>query len=80
MHQPIYYPYENIEQTIQRPELGYVHDVLAWPDRVDAYTHNPIDTIERFNWLPHMGAQISYTGSLIENIDNMAFPARLGEL
>ncbi|MEK8024248.1 MAG: Ig-like domain-containing protein, partial [Candidatus Hydrogenedentota bacterium] len=74
MHQPIYWPYENIRTTYTtRTNYAYVRDVLAWPDRVDAYTHNPVDAVaNHMASKPNWGAQISYSGSLQENINNMA--------
>jgi glycosidase/endonuclease/exonuclease/phosphatase family metal-dependent hydrolase len=73
MHQPVYWPGENIVTTYStRSNYSFVRDVVGWPDRVDAYTHNPIDNVDRFRYLPNYGAQISYSGSLVENLDNMA--------
>jgi len=73
MHQPIYWPYEQITQTANNPDCtDSVIEYLTWPDRVGAYTHYPIDTIKNHSHLPHVGAQISFSGSLIENINDLA--------
>jgi len=73
MHQPIYWPYEQITQTANNPQCtDSVIDYLTWPDRVGAYTHYPIDTIRNHSGLPHMGAQVSFSGSLIENLNDLA--------
>ena len=73
MHQPIYRPGEDIVATSHNP--GNTLDVvgfLTWPDRMGAYTHYPIDSIAQFLDLPHAGAQISFSGSLIEDLDALA--------
>jgi len=72
-HQPIYWPYENIMQTKDNPKnTTPVMDVLTWPDRINSYTHLPIDFVSGKANFGSRGVQISYSGSLIENLNNMA--------
>ncbi|MCA9797265.1 MAG: hypothetical protein KC910_35890, partial [Candidatus Eremiobacteraeota bacterium] len=73
MHQPIYWPGQNIVETSHNPDntddpIGHV----TWPDRVGGYTHYMADAVERNANLPHMGVQISWTGSLTENLNTLA--------
>lgn len=73
MHQPIYWPGENIIETSRNPQntddpVGHV----TWPDRVGGYTHYMADAVERNSNLPHAGAQISWSGSLTEDVDTLA--------
>ena len=73
MHQPIYWPYEQITETANNPQCtDAVVEYLTWPDRIGAYTHYPYDTIKNHSNLPHVGAQISFSGSLIENLNDLA--------
>ncbi len=72
MHQPIYWPYESIVQTEQthQGEMGYsVYDIHY--QRSGPYTTWPRDAISAGSGMPHLGAQVSISGSLIENLDNM---------
>lgn len=73
MHQPIYWPGEDILQTSRNPQntddpVGHV----TWPDRVGGYTHYLADAVQMNSNLPHAGAQISWSGSLTENVDTLA--------
>lgn len=73
MHQPIYWPGEDLVATSHNP--GNTLDVigfLTWPDRVGAYTHYTADSIGQLAKLPHAGAQVSFSGSLIEDLDALA--------
>ncbi|MBP7653962.1 carboxypeptidase regulatory-like domain-containing protein, partial [Candidatus Dependentiae bacterium] len=77
-HQPIYWPYENIVNTAGNPKnTTPVLDVLTWPDRINSYTHLPIDFVSQkvaYEGSPwkNAGVQISYSGSLIENLNNLS--------
>ncbi|HOK41829.1 MAG TPA: hypothetical protein PLD27_12425, partial [bacterium] len=72
-HQPIYWPYENIVQTASNPKnTTPVLEVLTWPDRINSYTHLPIDFVAQKANFGHRGVQISYSGSLIENLNNLS--------
>jgi len=73
MHQPIYWPYEKINQTesSHQGEMGYsfyqIHN-----DRYGNYTSWPKNAVAAGASLPHLGAQVSISGSLMENLDAMA--------
>lgn len=82
MHQPIYWPdrstwqptnYETAYETIT---LGHaqndVFGIFNVDDRVAAYQWSPRDAIQMLLDLPEAGAQVSYAGSLIENIGSLA--------
>lgn len=72
MHQPIYWPYETVWQTQQRGAYSYnVIDIFN--QRTGPYTTWPKDAVYKGinNNLPHLGAQVSLSGSLIENLNNL---------
>lgn len=71
MHQPIYYPYESIIQTDANNRYTFsVVDVHN--QRFGPYTSWPGDAIAAGSAMPHLGASVSFTGSLIENLNNLA--------
>lgn len=72
MHQPIYWPYENIIQTDQNNRYPFsvvdIHNQRKGP-----YTSWPRNAVQlgiNAN-LPHFGAQVSFSGSLVENLNNL---------
>lgn len=72
MHQPIYWPYETILQTEANNRYSYsvvgIHN-----QRVGPYTSWPKNAVMmgiNAN-LQHFGAQVSFSGSLIENLNNL---------
>jgi len=71
MHQPIYWPYESVvvsEQSARMPfSLYQVH-----LDRSGPYTSWPRDAIDACRSLPYCGAQVSFSGSLMENLGALA--------
>ena len=70
MHQPIYWPGESILQTEASQRYSYsVVDIHN--QRTGPYTTWPKDAVEKgiAAGLGHFGAQVSLTGSLIENLD-----------
>ncbi len=68
MHQPVYYPYETPVQTDAAGRFSYsVVDIHN--QRFGPYTTWPRDAIQAGLALPHLGAQVSFTGSLIENLN-----------
>lgn len=72
MHQPIYWPYESIIQTEQNNRYPFsVIDIHN--QRFGPYTSWPKNAIQKgINAnLPHFGAQVSFSGSLIENLNNL---------
>jgi hypothetical protein len=72
MHQPIYWPYEPLNETIQHNPYNFslldVHN-----SRAGAYTTWPKDAVMKgaSDSLPHFGAQVSFSGSLIENLNSL---------
>ena len=78
MHQPIYVPYYDAVTTIyyngvpSGPSFSFsLSDV--WTQRVGPYTSWPTDAIEYGLSLPYLGAQVSLSGSLIENLNNLEY-------
>lgn len=72
MHQPIYWPYETIVQTQLNNRYPYsVFDIHN--QRVGPYTSWPRMAVQRgINaGFQHFGAQVSISGSLIENLNNL---------
>lgn len=72
MHQPIYYPYQNIVQTEQSGVFSFsLYDVHL--NRTGPYTNWPRNAVQKgINAnMPHFGAQVSFSGSLIENLNNL---------
>ena len=93
MEQPIYWPapisptfdrYERAWESIVRaggngqgnPENN-LNEIFGLDDRVAAYQYRTRDAINDIRWHPNAGAQLSYSGNLIENLhslgDNFAF-------
>ncbi len=72
MHQPIYWPYESIVQSEQQSRYPFslysIHDQRTGP-----YTSWPKNAIQKgiSAGMPHFGAQVSFSGSLIENLNNL---------
>ncbi len=72
MHQPIYWPYESIIQTDANNRMGYsVADIHN--QRIGPYTSWPKDAVQKGidAGLEHLGAQVSFSGSLMENLNNL---------
>lgn len=70
MHQPIYWPYETVVQTDQNGRYSYsVTDIHN--QRWGPYTSWPNNAVQMgiTAALPHAGAQVSFSGSLIENLN-----------
>ncbi len=70
MHQPIYYPYENIITTNSAGHFSFsvvdVHNQRHGP-----YKGWPREAVQLGLSLPHLGASVSFSGSLIENLNNL---------
>jgi hypothetical protein len=93
LHQPIYWPdrapvnhaadhYQNAWDTIQ---LGNVHPsdtslttVFGESDRVNAYQGEPSGTVNGLLNYPNGGAQVNYSGALMENVQSLAAAGQLG--
>jgi hypothetical protein len=71
MHQPIYYPYEPITTTEANARYSFsvinVHN-----QRLGPYTAWPRDAVQTGSALAHLGASVSFSGSLIENLQTLA--------
>lgn len=93
MEQPIYWPaqqasgadrYERAWESIQRTDAGAAHpandlrDIFGKADRVAAYQYRTRDSINALLWTPDAGAQMSYSGGLIENIASLGAANQLG--
>jgi len=72
MHQPIYYPYESIIITDQLHHFPFsvadIHNQRMGP--YTTWTKDALMSGINAN-LQHLGAQVSFTGSLIENLNNL---------
>ncbi len=70
MHQPIYFPYESVNQTDGAGRFNFsvrgVHD-----QRTGAYGDWPKNAVQQGTDLPHAGVQVSFSGSLMENMDGL---------
>jgi hypothetical protein len=93
LHQPIYWPdrapanhaadhYQNAWDTIQ---LGNVHPsdtslstVFGAGDRVAAYQGGPSATVNNLRGYANAGAQVNYSGALMENVQSLAAHNQLG--
>jgi hypothetical protein len=72
MHQPIYWPYESVIQTDANGRYSYsVVDIHN--QRTGPYTSWPKNAVQKgINaGFQHLGAQVSFSGSLIENLNNL---------
>ncbi len=78
MHQPIYWPYESVVDTEANNRMGYSVYTIHH-DRGGPYGSWPRDAVDAGRHLPHLGAQVSLSGSLMENLNGMtaagAWPA-----
>jgi hypothetical protein len=73
MHQPIYWPYESVVDTQAAGSARYDFSVYEiFHTRSGPYTSWPKDAVAKGKHLPHAGAQVSFSGSLIENLHNLA--------
>ncbi len=70
MHQPTYIPGQTVTQTDASGQFSFsVTDVHN--QRFGPYTSWPKDAIQSGLSLPNLGAQVSFSGSLIENLNNL---------
>ena len=70
MHQPIYYPGENIVQTTNAGRFSF-SPIEVHNQRLGPYTTWPKDAIQIGSGLPHLGASVSFSGSLIKNLNDL---------
>jgi len=94
LHQPIYWPdhrgygmdhYEAAWDTIQQQDAGRPHpnpevlrDIFGWEDRVNAYQGRPSAALGTISTHLNSGAQISYSGALMENVQSLGAAGQLG--
>ncbi len=94
LHQPIYWPdrrhygtdhYENAWDTIQQQNAGRPHpspevlsSIFGEADRVNAYQGEPSSTVSGLLGYPNAGAQVNYSGALMENVQSLAVAGQLG--
>ncbi len=81
MHQPIYWPNESTwtageyEKAYETIVTGHSEndeaEIFGKPDRVGDYQHYPHDALSSILDIPDAGAQVSFAGSLIENITSL---------
>jgi len=72
MHQPIYFPYQNVMQTYREGHFSFsLLDVHR--SRTGPYTNWPRTAVQKgINaGMRHFGAQVSFSGSLIENLNTL---------
>ncbi len=90
LEQPIYWPdrqatgadrYEHAWESLQRagahPENN-LGDIFGLADRVAAYQTRVRDSVQMMLAYPEAGAQITYSGGLIENISSLGNASALG--
>ncbi len=73
MHQPIYMPYESAVQTQQSNAYSFsLYDVFT--SRTGPYTDWPKNAVQKgiSANMGHFGAQVSFSGSLVENLNNLS--------
>ncbi len=94
LHQPIYWPdsrgygtdhYEAAWDTVQQQDAGRQHpnpevlrDIFGWGDRVNAYQGGPSASLSSISSHLNSGAQISYSGALMENVQSLGAAGQLG--
>ncbi|MBU0641369.1 MAG: hypothetical protein KKB50_21120 [Planctomycetes bacterium] len=93
LEQPIYWPdrqvsapdrYERAWQSILRTDGGAAHpandlrEIFGKDDRVAVYQWRVRDAIDGIRWTTDAGAQVSYSGGLIENIISLGEVSELG--
>jgi hypothetical protein len=94
LHQPLYWPdrrnygtdhYETAWDTIQQQNAGRAHPspevlstIFGVSDRVNAYQVSPRDAINSILGFPNAGAQVSYSGALMENVQSLGAAGQLG--
>lgn len=77
MHQPLYGPGENIVQTQQSGRYSFsLYDVHN--QRMGPYTTWPRNAIQSGLGLGNLGAQVSFSGSLMENLNTLASTGAAG--
>ncbi len=75
MHQPVYWPGETVNQTINANRYPFsVQQIFS--DRTGPYTDWPKNAVQKGLSLPHFGAQVSFSGSLVQNLNDLGAAGR----
>ncbi|MCG3128544.1 MAG: hypothetical protein CHACPFDD_03433 [Phycisphaerae bacterium] len=93
LEQPIYWPaqqvagadrYERAWESILQTDAGRsnpqndLRAIFSLADRVAAYQYRPRDCVNAIRSRPEAGAQVSYSGGLIENVSSLGAAGQLG--
>ncbi len=93
LEQPVYWPdrqvsgedrYERAWESIVRRDGGAAHpsnnlrDIFGLDDRRAAYQYRVKDSVSGILWAGKAGAQVTYSGGLIENITSLGNAGQLG--
>ncbi|MEQ8210737.1 MAG: carbohydrate-binding protein [Lacipirellulaceae bacterium] len=70
MHQPIYFPGETLTQTDAAGHFSF-SPVDVHNQRQGPYTSWPLNAIQAGSHLPNLGASVSFSGSLIQNLNQL---------
>ncbi|MDO9154800.1 MAG: starch-binding protein [Paludibacter sp.] len=68
MHQPVYWPGETVMQTITNNRMSYSL-LNVFTDRTGPYTTYAPSAVNKLLGFNNAGAQVSFSGSLIENLN-----------
>ncbi|MBI1746673.1 MAG: hypothetical protein HYR55_08805 [Acidobacteria bacterium] len=93
LHQPIYWPdrrvsgndhYESAWDTIRQQDAGRPHPrpenlraIFGVDDRVAAYQGRLREALRSIGWSRNSGAQVSYSGALMENVQSLGAAGQL---
>ncbi len=94
LHQPVYWPDRRVSgpdhceaawDTIQQQNAGRAHpspellsDIFGLADRMAAYQGRPRDALSNLLGYPNAGAQLSYSGALMENVQSLGAAGQPG--
>jgi hypothetical protein len=94
LHQPVYWPdrrnwggdhYEAAWDTVQQQNAGRPHPspevlttIFGEADRVADYQHQPHDALNSILSYANAGAQMSFSGALMENVQSLGANGQLG--
>ena len=68
MHQPVYWPGETVKQTIDANRMSY-NLLEVFTSRTGPYTNYAPGAANKLTSFDHAGAQVSFSGSLIEDLN-----------
>ncbi|MCX6893910.1 MAG: hypothetical protein NTZ16_00020, partial [Verrucomicrobia bacterium] len=77
--------YEDAWDTIRQQDAGRLHPapenlrtIFGWGDRIAAYQYQPKNTVQGLLGYANAGAQVSFSGALIENVQSLGAANQLG--